>query len=68
MTWLFLGWMVSRFFMLDMEYTYPAGEGTIDSGWTMDGTGGQPPSTLDGTGGQPPRTLDGTGGQPPSHL
>jgi hypothetical protein len=60
--------MVSRFFMLDMEYTYPGGAGTIDSGWTMDGGSGQPPQTLDGGSGQPPQTLDGGSGQPPTHL
>jgi len=64
MTWIFLGWMFSRIFVmgLDPTSTYPAGA------TTMDGAGGQPPKALDGAGGQPPTKLDGAGGQPPTRL
>lgn len=63
MTWIFIGWMLSRLFVGDPFAVEP-----VSGDWTLDGTGGQPPQTLDGTGGQPPQALDGTGGQPPQKL
>jgi hypothetical protein len=63
MTWIFFGWMVSRFFVLDIATTTDP-----DAGWTLDGGSGQPPQSLDGGSGQPPQQLDGGSGQPPSRL
>ena len=64
MTWIFLGWIFSRMFVvgIDPTSTSPSGAQSID------GTGGQPPQGLDGSGGQPPKMMDGTGGQPPARL
>jgi hypothetical protein len=62
MTWIFVGWMLARLFVMD-----PFGGPAVD-GWVLDGAGGQPPQTLDGGGGQPPEKLDGAGGQPPEKL
>jgi hypothetical protein len=75
MTWIFLGWMFSRLFVLGVDPTSmsPAGLKVMDGGGgqppkVMDGGGGQPPKVMDGGGGQPPKVMDGGGGQPPKHL
>ncbi len=64
MTWIFVGWMLSRLFVvgIDPVSTNP------DAALVDDGAGGQPPQGLDGSSGQPPQRLDGAGGQPPSRL
>jgi hypothetical protein len=63
MTWIFVGWMISRLFVLN-------GDGTMGParGWTMDGTDAQPAQVMDGGGGQPPTVMDGGGGQPPTVM
>ncbi len=70
MTWIFVGWMVSRLFILDGDRTMGP-----RAGWTMDGTSqvmdggnGQPPQVMDGGNGQPPKVMDGSNGQPPVRL
>ena len=63
MTWILLGWMFSRLFVLDLDSAMPnAG----DTGWTLEGGSGQPPTTLEGGSGQPPTKLEGGSGQPPT--
>ena len=65
MTWIFLGWMFSRFFVFDLDPTVPyAGE----TNWTMEGGRGQLRTTIEGGSGQPPTTLEGGSGQPPTAL
>jgi len=64
MTWIFLGWMFSRLFVVGIDPVSPVPDGTV----ALDGTGAPLPQAMDGTGGQPPQKLDGTGGQPPSRL
>jgi len=63
MTWIFIGWMLSRLFVADPFSTQP-----VSGDWTLDGGTGQPPSALDGGTGQPPSALDGGTGQPPNKL
>jgi len=61
MTWIFLGWMLSRLFVLGIDPVSPVSDGTV----ALDGTGGQQAQVMDGGVGQPPRALDGGVGQPP---
>jgi hypothetical protein len=62
MTWFFLGWVVSRVFVMGIGSTLPGG---APENQAMDGGTGQPPRAMDGGTGQPPRALDGGTGQPP---
>jgi hypothetical protein len=75
MTWIFMGWMFSRLFVMgiDPTSTFPSGAETIGGAGgqqpqSLDGAGGQPPKIMDGAGGQPPKMMDGAGGQPPARL
>ena len=64
MTWIFMGWMIARVFVMGMDPTSTSPSGAE----MMDGAGGQPPKVMDGAGGQPPKVMDGAGGQPPARL
>ncbi len=61
MTWIFVGWMLSRFFVMGAD---SAVEPIQPESSVMDGGVGQPPRALDGGVGQPPRLIDGAVGQP----
>jgi len=65
MTWIFIGWMLSRLFVLDFA---PVATDPATDGWSMEGGSGQPPSALEGGSGQPPSKLEGGSGQPPNRL
>jgi hypothetical protein len=58
MTWIFVGWMLSRFFVMGVDSSVGAIE---PENTVMDGGVGQPPRALDGGVG----ALDGGVGQPP---
>jgi hypothetical protein len=62
MTWIFLGWMFSKLFVLGIDPTLMGGGSESQ---VMDGGTGQPPRVSDGGTGQPPRVMDGGTGQPP---
>jgi hypothetical protein len=52
MTWIFVGWMLSRLFVVGVDSTLENSDPQIEM---MDGGVGQPPRALDGGVGQPPR-------------
>jgi hypothetical protein len=46
MTWIFLGWMFSRLFVVGIDPVSPVPDGTV----ALDGTGAPLPQAMDGTG------------------
>jgi hypothetical protein len=62
MTWIFLGWMFSRMFVMGVDPTLAT---ETPESQALDGGIGQPPRASDGGIGQPPRVQDGGIGQPP---
>jgi len=63
MTWIFIGWMLSRLFVADPFALEP-----VSGDWTLDGGTGVPPTKMDGGTGVPPTTLDGGTGVPPTKM
>lgn len=52
MTWIFIGWMLSRLFVADPFALEP-----VSGDWTLDGGTGVPPTKMDGGTGVPPTRL-----------